>query len=90
MGFDFGPILKVREATQEGERNGDETECSERTGDQTDGNKIVMKSREESLEEIRGLLKDQLPGRCSVSSSCPSPSGSLATQSRGMRSRLYR
>ena len=66
MGFDFGPILKVREASQEGERDGDETECSERTGDQTDGNKIAMKSREESLEEIRGLLTDQLPGRCSV------------------------
>ena len=74
IGFDFFTILKVKEASQEGsptppafnERNGNQiTACSEMTGGQTEGTEI-MKSREESLEEIRGILKGQLPGSCSV------------------------
>ena len=70
IGFDFGTILKVKEASQDdpslNERNVDEIERSELSGDQTDETKIIMKSREESLEEIRGILKDQLSGSCSV------------------------
>ena len=70
IGFDFGTILKVKEASQDdpslNERNVDEIERSELSGDQTDETKIIMKSREESLEEIRGILTDQLPGTGSV------------------------
>ena len=75
IGFDFGTILKVKEASQEAspspplnERNGDKMSCAKMTGagGQTEETKLIMKSREESLEEIRGILKDQLSGSCSV------------------------
>ena len=67
--FDFGTILKVKEASHWGplnERKGDTIGCSETTGGQTDEKRIKMKSREESLEEIRGILNSRLPGSCSV------------------------
>ena len=73
--FDFGTILKVKEASQKGsstppplnERNGDKISAwSEMTEGQTEDTQNIMKSREESLEEIRGILKGQLPGSCSV------------------------
>ena len=69
MDVDFGTILKVKEATHNGpltERNGDKIESSEMIGAQTDEKRMKMKSRDESLEEIRGILRDQLPGSCSV------------------------
>ena len=69
MDVDFGTILKVKEATHNGplsERNGDKIGSSEMTGAQTDEKRMKMKSRDESLEEIRGILRDQLPGSCSV------------------------
>ena len=63
--LDFGTILKVKEATHKGPLYASKIGYSEMTGDQTD-ERIKIKSREESLEEIRGILRDQLPGSCSV------------------------
>ena len=67
--MDFGTILKVKEATNKGplyESNGDKIGYSEMPGDQTDETRIKIKSREESLEEVRGILREQLPGSCPV------------------------